>query len=240
MRPQNEHPSREPPESTRIMEEFKYAIFGFEQAALPDELRIVDLIIQEFQKLPHAQDTRFEVSGSLDAAGAEIDAFKAKTCGSAYNLALFNLNQFSSPAELTFLLGAKVLGDPRSVFLATLRTIHGPVYSIAREKVEREAEAIAQGTLHGAPSCIDSYTSAGRTESAALSAQILNAHLEETEQRARTKQTGIIFPNVFSKASELMRRSTTIFCGHRPSAKVSTRVSAIRNPKTSGRTPPRF
>ncbi len=209
------------------MEAFKYSIFALELAALPDDLRLVGLISEKFKTLPHGQDTLFQTSSSVDEAGAQIDAFKAKTCGSAYNLALINLNQFSTPEELAFLLSGKVLGDPRSVFLATLRSIHGPVYSIAREKVEREAEAIAKGALHGAPSCIDSYTAAGRVESATLIAQILDAHLEEMEQRARSKQTGMIIPNALSKAGELMRRSTTIFFGHRSGTKSS--VSA-RNP----------
>jgi hypothetical protein len=225
------------------MQAFKYAIFSLELASLPEELRIVETVEKHFKRQATAPDTLFQTCGTIDEAAAMIDDFKNKTCGSAYNVALINLNLFSSPEELSFLLGGQVLGDPRTIFMVTLRGIQGPTYAIAREKVEREADAIMQGVRHGAPSCVDSYTAQGRPESAQRIAEILNAFLEEEEQRMKNRQTGIVLPHALSKAHDLMRRTTTIFCGHRQHSKTGMAprgmgeagASSAQNRRTSGR-----
>jgi hypothetical protein len=207
------------------MEAFKYAIFAFEPEGLVEDLKVVDAVCAEFKKQPKSASASVQVVKSVDAAGPVIDAFKAKTCGSAYNVALLNLNQFPSAPELEFLLSVPVLGDPRSVFLVSLRSIQAPIYSVARVKVEREALKIAQGTLVGAPSCIDTYTAANRAETATRVAQILNAYLEEEDMREKAKLTGMVLPSALSPATELMQRATTIFFGRR-----SGKTSAIMRP----------
>jgi len=198
------------------METFKFAIFALELAGLPEDIRLAKAIGEAFDKLPLAKDTLFQTAGSIDEAASTIDQFKSKTCGSAYSVAVLNLNQLNQPEELSFLLSRDVLGDPRTIFLATLRGIQGPVYSIASEKVEREAGAIAQGKRNGAPSCIESYNTGGRAESSQRIAEILNALLVEEEQRAKTKQTGVFVPHILSRAHDLMRKTTSIYCGYRP------------------------
>jgi len=228
------------------MQEFKYAIFALEFQTLPEELKIVDLVEAEFKRQPLAQDTLFQKAGSIDEAAVLIDDFKAKTCGSAYNVAIVNLNLLASPEELSFLLSGAVLGDPRTVFMVTLRGIQGQTYAIAREKVEREAEAISSGSRFGAPSCVDSYTAQGRPDSAQRIGEILNAFLEEEEQRIKNRQTGIVLPHVLSKAHDLMRRTNTIFCGHRPHSNSSVMLrrnldanaSSSSNKRISGRMGP--
>ncbi|MCW8133220.1 MAG: hypothetical protein KIS92_22940 [Planctomycetota bacterium] len=226
------------------MDAFKYAIFSLELATLPEEQRIVEQVEGHFKRLRLAQETLFQRASSLEEAAALIDDFKAKTCGSAYNVALINLNLMSSPEELAFLLGGPVLGDPRTIFMVTLRGIHGPTYAIARDKVEREADLIMQGQRQGAPSCVDSYTAAGRPESAQRIAEILNAFLEEEEERVKSRQTGVYVPHTFSKAHDLMRRTTTIFCGHRQHSKTGilsrgdAGASSSQNRRISGRMGP--
>jgi hypothetical protein len=207
------------------MSAFKYAILAFEQEDLAEDLRVVDSICAEFQKQPHSASASLQVVKSVDAAGPVIDAFKARNCGSAYNVALLNLNQFPSAPELEFLLSVPVLGDPRAIFLVSLRTIQAPIYSVARVKVEREALKISQGTLAGAPSCIDTYTTANRAETAGRVAQILNAYLEEEEMREKAKLTGMSLPSALSPATELMQRSSTVFFGRR-----SSKTSAFMRP----------
>lgn len=231
------------------MDAFKYAIFTLELASLPEDQRIVAMVHGQFKRQRMVHETLFQSADSIEQAAAHIDEFKAKTCGSAYNVALINLNQMSSPEELAFLLGGSVLGDPRTIFMVTLRGIHGPTYGIARDKVEREADLIMQGQRQGAPSCVDSYTPAGRAESAQRIAEILNAFLEEEEERAKTRQTGMITPHTISKAYDLMRRTGTIFCGHRQHSKtgIVTRgmggfgdagASSSQNKRISGRMGP--
>jgi hypothetical protein len=46
-----------------------------------------------------------------------VQEFRAKACGSAYNIALINLNQFPSADLLEFLLSSSVLGDPWTAFV---------------------------------------------------------------------------------------------------------------------------
>jgi hypothetical protein len=198
------------------MNTFKYAVFAFELEGLAEDLRIVDTVQASFQKLAKAVGAFVQVVKSMEQAGPAIDAFKEKNCGSAYNLAVINLNQFPSAPELEFLLGEKVLGDPRSIFLVSLRGIQAPIYSVARVKVEREAQRIAEGSLYGAPSCVDTYTPANRAETAARVAEVLNAYLEEDELREKARLSGTVLPSALSPATELMRRSSTVFFGRRP------------------------
>ena len=197
---------------------FKYSIFGFEETGLAKELRIVEQIKDLFFKLPYGKETLLQIAGSMDEAAKLIDQYKARSCGSAYNLALVNLNRYPSEGELSFLLGAAVLGDPRTVFLNTLRNTQGATYTWAREKVEREAEWIAMGRMSGAPSCIDAYSSVNRMETAERAAQILNAHLEEDEMRSNARRTGKPLP-VLSPTSEIMKKSKTVVWGRRSTNK---------------------
>jgi hypothetical protein len=211
------------------MSTFKYAVFAFELEGLAEDLRIMDAVAAAFQKLPKAAGAFVQVVKSMGQAGPVIDAFKEKSCGSAYNLAVINLNQFPSAPELEFLLGEKVLGDPRSVFLVSLRGIQAPIYSVARVKVEREAQRVAEGSLYGAPSCVDTYTPANRAETAARVAGILNAYLEEDELREKARLSGTVLPSALSPATEMMRRSNTVFFGRRPG-----QTSAFMRPASKG------
>jgi len=220
------------------MQPFKYAIFGFEIGALPAEQQILARISREFLKQPMSKDTLFQWANNLEDAAPLIDQFKAKTCGSAYNVALININQLASDQELSFLLSGRVLGDPRTVFLASLRFFQGPVYSMAREKVEREAETLAATAAYGAPSCIETYAPIDLDERVPSVARLLNAYLEDEDLRAKSRQTMQSLPRI-SKAAELMRQSTTAFFGRRAASKTGSfpAVGGAPGSRSSGRLP---
>lgn len=197
----------------------KYSIFGFELAQIPEEMRILGNVVVQFAQGPHGAHTLFQTADDLDAAAQVIDSFKARNCGSAYNLAVLNLNELKSDAELDFLLSGEVLGQPRTLFLAHLRHLQGPIYAVARAKVERESELIFSGTMGGAPSCLISYTPATLEAMAVVGARILTAHLEDIATHERTKQTGMIPPFEKSKAMAEYRSLETIFFGRSLSSK---------------------
>ncbi len=197
------------------MVSFERGLFALEMSSVPEELRVVDVILDAFREMPHAEGTLIQKATSLEMAAIMIDNFKAKTCGSPYSSALFNLTGISSPDELSFLLGNSVTGNPPTVFMVTLKEMQGPVYSVAREKVDREADAGVVDPGRGAPSCIDSYSQSSKAEAGARAAAFLNAYQEEKLELQKAKQTGVIMPAAISPALDLMRQSTTTFCGRR-------------------------
>ena len=67
--------------------------------------------------------THATIADSLDEAAVCVDTFKAKNCGSAYTLAVLNLNMFGSSDEFNFMMQASVLGDPRMIFIASLKSM---------------------------------------------------------------------------------------------------------------------
>src|SRR4051812_33987155 len=118
-------------------------------ASVPVDLKVMTALAETFKTLPEAATTRVETADNLEQAAVQIDAFKAITCGSAYSLAIINLNMMSDIRELEFLLRPKVLGDPRTIFMASLRSMVGDAYAMARDKVQRESEIRGRS-----PSCI--------------------------------------------------------------------------------------
>jgi hypothetical protein len=98
------------------------SVFMYESRDLPGDLQVMEQISKKFGTTPEAATTFWQVSCSLEEAAKNIDTFKAKTCGSTYNLAVINLNMFAKGDELAFLLRPDVLGDPRTIFLCSLRT----------------------------------------------------------------------------------------------------------------------
>ena len=191
------------------MDVWKDAIFVFESAAVPDELKIVDQITASFKKLPESETTLVQVCHGLDAAAVCIDGFKAKTCGSAYSMAVINLNMFGTREEFNFLMQPSVLGDPRIVFLASLKSMTGECYAFAKNKVNRESE-----TQFGAPSCIDCYASNNREEAADRLAKLMVAYLLEGEQRLQAKRNGTQVL-LDSEALRQLKTSSTTYYGTR-------------------------
>jgi hypothetical protein len=188
---------------------WKDAIFVYESGAVPDELKVVEQITSSFKKLPEAQTTLVQVCHGLDAAAVCIDGFKAKTCGSAYSLAVINLNMFGTRDEFNFLMQPSVLGDPRIIFVASLKSMTGECYTFAKNKVNREGE-----TQFGAPSCIDCYASNNREEAADRLAKLMVAYLHEGEQRLQAKRSGTQIL-LDSEALQQLRTSTTTYYGSR-------------------------
>jgi len=189
---------------------FKHAIFIFEAAGLADNLRVCADIGRLFSALPDAATTRVVYCGSVDEAAMLIDAFKHETCGSGFSLAIVNLNQFGSVEELKFLMRKDVLGDPRTIFLGTLRFMNGAVYTEARGKVDREDQL-----RFGAPSCIDCYVAAGRAEIAPRTARLASAYLKDADERARVGRDGSVFMQRTSPALEELYKIPSAFYGNR-------------------------
>jgi hypothetical protein len=189
--------------------EFKDAIFAYESAALPAELKIVDGCVEKFKALPEAATTLVQVAHTLDEAATLIDQFKIQTCGSTYSLALINISMLADVQELKFLLRVDVVGDPRTIFVASLRYMTGDIYAYAKDKVQRENE-IKERTA----SCIDCYGAGGHEETLTRTAQLMAAYLREAEARAEAKRQGISVVGE-SPAETLLRKSTTTFYGRR-------------------------
>lgn len=207
------------------MPEFKDAIFAYEAAALPAELKIVDGCVEKFRTLPEADATLVQVAHSLDEAATLIDQFKAQTCGSTYSLGLININMLADVQELKFLLRVDIVGDPRTIFMASLRYMTGDIYAYTKDKVHRESE-IKERTA----SCIDCYGVGAHEETHARIAALMAAYLREAEARAEAKRKGIQVVGE-SPAEALLRKSTTTFYarrfkGSRPPGSAGTSSSA--------------
>jgi len=190
------------------MEEFKDAIFMFESAALPADLQVVDGVAERFAIQPEAETTLIHLVHSLEEAAEKIDWFKAKTCGSAYSLAIININMMSHVDELKFLLRGDVLGDPRTIFLASLRYMVGDIYGYARDKVTRESDDEEKGR---SPSCISTYGAVSREETWLMISDLCTAYLREAEERAKARLRGETVME--GKAEEMLRKSGTAFYG---------------------------
>jgi hypothetical protein len=196
------------------VEEFKDAIFMYEPAELPAELRVVDGIAQKFKEQPEAATTLVQVCHTLEEAAVTIDAFKAATCGSAYTLGVININMLKHVDDLKFLMRGDVMGDPRTVFVASLRYMVGDIYAFAKDKIGRESEDIQRP-----PSCIICYGANNREEAYANNAELCATYLREFEERAKAKRSGTFY--LESKSEELLRKTGTAFYGkklRRPSA----------------------
>ena len=191
------------------MESWKDAIFMFESAGVPDDLKLVDSIADRFSKYPEAASTLVQITHTLDDAAVSIDKFKAMTCGSAYSLTVINLNMFENMQEFNFLMGPSILGDPRTIFVASLKSMAGETYAFAKNKVHREAE-----TSLGAPSCIDSYGSSNRVEASDRLARLACAYIHEFEERSNAKRgrTAVLLN---SEALALLKSSSTTYYGNR-------------------------
>lgn len=189
---------------------FKDALFVFELGTLPDELKVCRRIIDEFKRMPESQSTFVASASSVDSAAIQIDAFKNMHCGSGFTLAIFNLNLLDNVDEFHFLMQKSVLGDPRTIFVGTMRHMASAVYTEARNKVIREDEL-----RFGAPSCIDSYGASNRDEVFARVGKLAAAYLLDSEQRSRVGKTGTVFMQRTSPALEELYKIPTAFYGNR-------------------------
>lgn len=221
------------------MQPFRFAIFGFENARLPADLQLVEQIRKAFvAKQPHGKDTLFEIKGTMEDAAKCIDEFKGNTCGSAFTIAVMNLTDSPSLMELEFLMGQDVLGNPATIFLASLKSLQADIYAYARNKCEVEYDRITQKREYAAPSCIDSYSATTRADVAARVAEILNAHLEDKAAREKARQTGQMMPPTNSVAMEALLKNDAIYHGQRRSSKTGVyrggggtgRFVAVQNP----------
>ncbi|MBE7466304.1 MAG: hypothetical protein HS116_22755 [Planctomycetes bacterium] len=228
------------------MQAFKYSVFGFESVGMPKEIQVVERIRKSLATGTHGRDTFFPIGQTLEHAAAQIDDFKAKNCGSAFNFAVINLNLLTSAQELRFLLDAKVLGNPRTIFLGTMRAVDGEIYAAARTKVEVEMDRILAEKIFGAPSCVEPYTEFNRDQAVEEMATLLNAFLDEQAMKERARQTATLVPGTISPALDLMYRSPSLFYGRRgkpvsgryPSVNVPDTGAYVRPPKSSRRSPP--
>ena len=167
------------------------------------------MIAANFKALPDGDATLVQPCHTLDDAAVCIDGFKAKTCGSAYSLAIINLNMFGTREEFEFLMQPSLLGDPRMIFLASLKSMTGESYTFAKNKVNRESD-----TSYGAPSCIDCYASSNREEASVRLATLAKAYLKEGEQRLQAKRSGTAIL-LDTEALQQLRASTTTYYGNR-------------------------
>ena len=184
------------------MELLKYAVFGFEHQSLPASLSIVEHVQATFSRLPHGAHTNFQLATALDDGARLIDDLKSRTCGSSYDLAVINTLHVKSAAELDFLLSEAVLGDPCTVFLATLHGLEAQIYRFARDKIEREAEQVSAGQRGCTPSCMVYYSGRNRREKATRVANLVDAFLDARE-----------CPNDISKTEEALGKTDTSFIG---------------------------
>jgi len=186
------------------MPDFKYAIFMFECAALPDDQRVVNAIAEVYGKLPHVAPTVVHVAHTLEEAAKLIDEFKAQTCGSPYTLAVINLNMLTDVREIDFLLRSDVLGDPRTIFLASLKYMLGEAYALARDKIQRENLTPGLST-----SCLDCYGPSNLSEVPSRIADLAMAYLREVEELEQARREGR--PVTDPSATAILRKSQTAF-----------------------------
>jgi hypothetical protein len=187
--------------------DFRHAIFFFESDAVPPELRVVDGVISAFAQRPEANTTLVLKAQSCDEAAPVLDDFKGRTCGSPVTLAVVNLNMFPSFADMEFLMRPNVLGDPRTIFLASLKYMAGDIYGFARDKVAHESQ-----TVERTPSCIDCYGAPNRDNVFPRTAELIGAYIHEAEAREAAYQNRGT-QGLEPAAAQLLRKSETTFFG---------------------------
>jgi hypothetical protein len=207
------------------MDDFKDAIFMYETRDLPPELKVMDGIYEEFEVLPEKQTTLVQIAHTLEEAAPLIDEFKARSCGSPYSLAIINLNMFHTN-ELNFIMQPEVLGDPQTIFLASLKYMVGDAYALARDKSLRESDSIERS-----PSCVDCYGVHNRDSTYGRVAQLAAAYLREAEIRTQAKRRGQV-PDTASAVEQLKKSQTTFFgkkmrSGIMPAVRVSGRFPRV-------------
>ena len=209
------------------MGDFKDAIFIYETADLPEDLKVVDGIAKEFELLPEAKLTLVQVAHSLEQAAPLIDSFKAQCCGSPYSLAIINLNGFQM-AELNFILRPDVLGDPQTIFLTSLKYMVGDAYALARDKSLRESERKDR-----TPSCIDCYGTVNLSSVCSRVSQLAAAYLHESEMRVSERRSGKTGALESKFAANALKKSQTTFVGRSMRSGLMPSVSSTH----SGRFP---
>ena len=189
---------------------FKDALFVLEMAELTEDLKVCPEIVREFKKTAEAQTTCIVTAGSVADAAEKIDKFKNRHCGSSFTLALINLNMIEDVDEFKFLMQRSVLGNPRTIFVGTMRHMASAVYGEARNKVLLEDEL-----RFGAPSCIDSYGASNRGDVYGRLGRLAAAYLRDSEERTKVGKTGSVFLQRTSPALEELYKIPTAFYGTR-------------------------
>jgi len=211
--------------------DFRHAVFFFEAAEVPEDLRVTDGVIAAFANRPEAGKTLAMSARTIDDAAQQLDSFKARTCGSPVTLAVLNLNMFPSVKELEFLLQSNVLGNPRTIFLASLKYMSGEIYALARDKVAAESTSPDR-----TPSCIDCYGAPNRNTVFPRVAELIGAYLNEAELRdaaMRNRGDHALEP----AAVQLLRKSETTFFGKHGASGRFRPVGDSPSVTTSGRFP---
>ncbi len=186
------------------MADYKNAIFLYETDLLPPELKVISEIANRFKALPALAATLVQTCHTMQEATKTIDDFKSRSCGSPYTLAVINLNMFPGAKELDLLLQSNMLGDPRAIFLVSLRFMVGEAYLMAKAKLRRETDSKLKS-----PSCINCYAAPNREELIARVSQLGEAYLQEAEEQGRAKQSGESGSQ--ARVAQLMKKSETVF-----------------------------
>lgn len=219
------------------MADFKYAVFMFESAALPDELKVIRAVREAFCVLPATAPTLVQTAYVLEDAAHLIDQFKVQTCGSAYSLAIINLNMMADVKEVDFLLRGDVLGNPRTIFLTSLKYMVGDAYSRARDKIQGES-----ATPGLSSSCVDCYSAANRNDVPQRIAELAHAYLREAEELEKARRSGTFNSLADPSASQILQKSQTAFFGKTMKSGVwraagnisSARIRGLDTPPSDG------
>ncbi|HYG76652.1 MAG TPA: hypothetical protein VEK08_16735 [Planctomycetota bacterium] len=188
------------------MLDFKDAVFIYEPDSVPEELKVLEGVAKLLRSIP-GTTTYVQFASTLESAAVQIDDFKSKTCGSPYTLSIINLNMMNDVREINFLLQPNVLGDPRTIFCASLKYMVGEAYAIAREKVLRESLESGRSS-----SCLDCYAASNRDEVYSRLSTLAIAYLREAEEYEKAKREGRLGPAT-NRAAELLKKSNTTFFG---------------------------
>ena len=72
--------------------EHKFSVFVYESAGIAEELAQAEVVVEHVRAGELGHETEVDHAGSVDDAAAGIDSFRARSCGSDYDVAVFNLN----------------------------------------------------------------------------------------------------------------------------------------------------
>jgi hypothetical protein len=211
-----------------IVADFKYAVFMFESAAVPEDLKVIRAIRDAFRVLPAAAPTLVQAAYLLEDAAHLIDQFKVQTCGSAYSLAIINLNMMNDVKEVDFLLRGDVLGNPRTIFLTSLKYMVGEAYGRARDKIQSES-----ATPGLSSSCLDCYSAGNRNDVPQRIAELAHAYLREAEELEKSRRSGV-YSMADPSASQILQKSQTAFFGKKMKSGVFKAASSISSARIRG------
>jgi hypothetical protein len=174
-------------------------IFVYESATVPDELRVVDSVVEALKRsLP---GSLIQSAHHIEDARMQNEAYRSRS-GADYALAVISLNLLTE-AEVDYLLRGEAFSVPRCIFLGSLRQMTAEAYVLARGKIHRESQDRTHST-----SCLDCYGPANRKDVAPHVAELAAAYLREAAEWQRTDGAA-----ADEGATRLLRSSPTTFYG---------------------------